>query len=129
MTTQTYRPRRGALPDTLGFDAQSILWVLLLIFTAAIAVYHLLSLFGLGLTLDEGLYMSLIKQMAIGRNIYLTFVDHQAPGIAFIGVPFVWIFGYTALAAKVHSFFFCLLFTCAAAYLGWAFSHSRRSAA
>jgi hypothetical protein len=105
------------------------LWIVVVIFCIALTVYNLLALFGVGLTRDEGLYMPLIKQMAIGRNIYLTFVDHQAPGIALIGVPFVWIFGSTVLAAKVHSFFFCILFICAVAYLGWAFTRSRRSAA
>jgi 4-amino-4-deoxy-L-arabinose transferase-like glycosyltransferase len=130
MTPRTDRSKPAVLSNLLIFGSFSTsLWAIMLIFTVALTVCNLLSLFGVGLTTDEGLYMPLIKQMAIGRNIYLTFVDHQAPGIALIGVPFVWIFGSTVLAAKVHSFFFCLLFICAVAYLGWAFTRSRKSAA
>src|SRR5581483_3554316 len=130
MTNRADLSRPAALPSRLAIASfPTTLWAVTLAFTVALTVYNLLSLFGVGLTMDEGLYMPLIKQMALGRNIYLTFVDHQAPGIALLGVPFVWIFGSTVLAAKVHSFFFCLLFICAVAYLGWAFTRSRKSAA
>lgn len=130
MTTHTDRSRAFVLSNLFVFESFSTpLWAIILVFTVALTVYNFLALFGVGLTTDEGLYMPLIKQMALGRNIYLTFVDHQAPGIALIGVPFVWIFGSTVLAAKVQSFFFGLLFISAVAYIGWAVTRSRKSAA
>jgi hypothetical protein len=62
-----------------------------------------------GITPDEQVYMEMTKEISLGHPVYQTYVDHQPPGIAIANVPFVWIFGYTALAAKAGNIFYHLL--------------------
>src|SRR5258706_12512480 len=70
-----------------------------IVVVALIAANFLSGLQG-GLTPDEQVYMEMTKEMALGHPLYQTYVDHQPPGIAIANVPFVWLFGYTTLAAN-----------------------------
>jgi 4-amino-4-deoxy-L-arabinose transferase-like glycosyltransferase len=83
-----------------------------------VTAYNLLNtLENNGLLPDEQIVMMMTKELAAGRPVYVTFIDHYPPGVAIAGTPFVWLFRNTALAAKAAVVFYTILFTGAVGYL------------
>jgi 4-amino-4-deoxy-L-arabinose transferase-like glycosyltransferase len=91
----------------------------------AVTAYNLLNtLENNGLLPDEQIVMMMTRELAAGRHVYVTFIDHYPPGVAIAGAPFVWLLGNTALAAKAAVVFYTILFTGAVGYLAGALTRT-----
>jgi 4-amino-4-deoxy-L-arabinose transferase-like glycosyltransferase len=105
-----------------------VLYYAIVILLIAGTAFHLLVTLRGGLNEDELIYMAMTKEVALGRPVYLTYVDHQPPGVAFAGVPFVLLFGADVFAAKAAVVAYNVLFIVAVAIIAYAITHSRDSA-
>jgi hypothetical protein len=96
----------------------AVWWTVFAAVLLVVTAYNLLSTLGNhGLGPDEQIVMMMTKELAAGRPVYVTFIDHYPPGVAIAGAPFVWLLGNTALAGKAAVVFYTVLFTGAVGYL------------
>lgn len=90
-----------------------------------VTAYNLLNTLDNGLLPDEQICMMMTKEMAVNSRVYTTFIDHYPPGMAMAGVPFVWLLGNTAVAAKAAVVFYTVLFTGAVGCLARTLTRTR----
>jgi hypothetical protein len=72
----------------------AVWWTGLIAVLLVVTAYNLLNtLDNHGLRPDEQIVMMMTSELAAGRHVYVTFIDHYPPGVAIAGVPFVWLLG------------------------------------
>lgn len=54
---------------------------------------------------DEGVFLTITQEILKGQTPYLDFFDHKPPGIYFILLPVIFLFGKNILAIKIFLFF------------------------
>src|SRR5258708_30708596 len=109
---------RRTLLDEKGFPWQPLVFLILGIIIV-LSAFNTAATLRFGLSPDEQMYMLMTKELAAGHALYHQFIDHQPPGVAIAGVPFVWLFGSTTTAATSAIVVYDLLLVASVAVIAY----------